>query len=81
MRFPAEQYVAVFDGVGFLSLVALNRRLDQRGIDDLPAVRHLAVLVRLLLELLEDLVTDTSLGQAVTEQRDRLSARDAAAVR
>lgn len=78
VRLPAQRHSAVLDDLGFLSLVALDRRLGLRGIDDLAAARHVAVLLQLLLDLLEDERARAGLRQAVAEQPDRLGVGNAA---
>ena len=45
VRLPAQRHRAFLDAVGFLALVALDRCLHQRGVDDLAATRHVAVLL------------------------------------
>ena len=77
--FPRQRYRAFFDGLGFVAFVALDRRLHQRGVDDLAAACQIAVLLQLLLDLLEHECASAGLGQEVAEQPDRLGVGDAAA--
>lgn len=81
VRFPAQRHRAVLDRLGFLSLVALNRSLHQRGIDDLTAARQIPLQQQLLLDLLEYLIVYASLRQTIPEQPYRLSVWEAAALR
>lgn len=53
--------------------------LHQRGVDDLAVERQTALCLQLLQDLLEHLVANAGLRQAVTEQPASLGARDAAA--
>lgn len=46
VRLPTQRHGAVPDDLGFPLLVALDLRLDQRGIDDLATARHVAVLLQ-----------------------------------
>lgn len=71
VRLPTQRHRAFFDRFSLFSLVALNRSLDQRSVDDLAAARQIALRQQLLLDLLEYAVADASLGQAVAEQPDR----------
>lgn len=43
VRFPAQRHRAFLDRLGFLSLVALDRGLHQRGVDDLSAARQVTL--------------------------------------
>lgn len=80
MCFPGQRHRAFLDGLGFLALVALNWCLHQRGVDDLAAARHVAMLLQLPLYLLEHLRARAGLSQVITEQPDRLGVGDAAAL-
>jgi hypothetical protein len=47
--FPNQRYRAVSDGFGLVALIALYRRLHQRGINDLAAARNAALFLQILL--------------------------------
>ena len=80
VRLPSQRHRALFDGVSFLALVALNRCLYQRRIDDLAAARQVTVLMQLFLDLLEHASPRASLRQTVPKQPDRLGIGNTAAL-
>jgi hypothetical protein len=80
VRLPGDGHRAFFDRLRLFALVALNRCLDKRRIDDLAAACQIAVRQQLLLHLVEQLGAKARLGQAVAEEPDRLGIGDRAAL-
>ena len=62
------------------ALVALNRCLHQRRVDDLAAAGQVTVLMQLLLYLVEHKRAGSGLGQSVARQPDGFGVGDAAAL-
>lgn len=80
VRFPAQWHRAFLDHLGFLTLVALDRSVHERSVDDLAATGQIPLRQQLRLDLLEYLIAYAGLGQAVTEQPDCFRILNATAV-
>jgi hypothetical protein len=79
MSLPGDRHRAFLDRLRLFALVALDRCLNKRRIDDLATACQITVRQQLLLHLIEQLGAKTGLSKAVAEQPNRLGVWDGAA--